>query len=69
MARQVRDLARELDVPLGAVLEGGYDSTPWPSAWWRRWRALGGEGEAESVAPDPLLTSRAAAQVGRYWPL
>ena len=32
-------------------------------------RALGGEGEAESIAPDPLYTPRAASQVGRYWEL
>ena len=31
--------------------------------------ALAGEGEAESIAPDPLVTSRVAAHVGHYWPL
>ena len=31
--------------------------------------ALGGEGEAVSAAPEPLFTSRAAAQVGHYWEL
>jgi hypothetical protein len=29
--------------------------------------ALGGEGEADSIAPDPLVTSRVAAHVGHYW--
>ena len=32
-------------------------------------RALGGEGEAESIAPDPIHTARAASYVGRYWEL
>jgi hypothetical protein len=31
--------------------------------------ALSGVGEAESIAPDPILTSRAAAQFARYWSL
>jgi Histone deacetylase domain len=31
--------------------------------------APSGVGEAESIAPDPILTSRAAAQFGRYWRL
>jgi hypothetical protein len=31
--------------------------------------ALAGVGEAESIAPDPILTSRAAAQFEQYWRL
>ena len=69
MARQVLDLAQALDVPLGAVLEGGYDLDALAESVVATLAALGGEGEAESVAPDPLLTSRAAAQLSRYWEL
>jgi hypothetical protein len=32
-------------------------------------KALSGTGETESIAPDRILTSRAAAQFGRYWRL
>jgi hypothetical protein len=31
--------------------------------------ALSDEHPADSAAPEALLTSRAAAQVARYWPL
>jgi hypothetical protein len=31
--------------------------------------ALNGEGVAESIAPDPLVTSRVAAHVSHYWTL
>jgi acetoin utilization deacetylase AcuC-like enzyme len=31
--------------------------------------ALDGAGEAESIAPDPLVTSRAASHVGHFWAL
>ena len=57
----------------------------WTCRWGRCWRAattealaecvlatlaaLGGEGEAVMAAPEALLTSRAAAQIGHYWEL
>ena len=69
MACHVRDLARDLDVPLGAVLEGGYDLDALAESVVATMAALGGEGETESVVPDPLLTSSAAAQLARYWEL
>ena len=31
MTRHVRDFAEELDVPVGAVLEGGYEPLRWRS--------------------------------------
>jgi acetoin utilization deacetylase AcuC-like enzyme len=69
MARHARDLAMELDVPLGAVLEGGYE----PSALARSLRetlaALTGGQQARSSAPQALLSSREAAQIRRYWAL
>jgi acetoin utilization deacetylase AcuC-like enzyme len=69
MARHVRDLARRLDVPLGAVLEGGYAPTASAHSVDATLAALAGEEPARTVAPEPLLTPLAAAQVGRYWPL
>jgi acetoin utilization deacetylase AcuC-like enzyme len=69
MARHVRDLAERLDVPLGVVLEGGYE----PAALARCVRetlvALTGDEPRHSAAPEALLTSRAAAQFSRYWEL
>jgi acetoin utilization deacetylase AcuC-like enzyme len=69
MAAHVRDLALGLGVPLGAVLEGGYDADALAASVIATMAALGGEGEATSAAPDPLLTSRAAAQIGHHWAL
>ena len=69
MARHVRQLAADLDVPLGLVLEGGYEPLALADSVIATMAALGGEGEAESAAPEAMLTSRAAAGVARYWPL
>ncbi len=69
MARHLDALAGELGVPLGAVLEGGYE----PDALARSVRAtlaaIGSHEPPHSAAPEPLLTSRAAAHIGHYWPL
>ena len=69
MARHLRAFAESFDVPVGAVLEGGYAPEPLAEAVEATLAALAGEGEAESVAPDGLLTSRAASHIGRYWSL
>ncbi len=69
MTRHVRDMALGLGVPLGAVLEGGYEPAILAECVVETLRALGDSQEAHSAAPEPLLTSRAAAQIGRYWPL
>ncbi len=69
MARHVRDLARELDVPLGAVLEGGYAPATLARCVPATLAALAGDEPAHSAAPEPLLTSRAASRIGHYWPL
>jgi acetoin utilization deacetylase AcuC-like enzyme len=69
MACHVRDFAQEIGAPLGAVLEGGYDVAALAESVAVTLAALGGEGEAVSAAPDPLLTSGAAAQIGHYWEL
>jgi len=69
MACHVRDFAAERRIPLGGVLEGGYEPAALAESLALTLAALGGEGEAVSAAPEPLLTSRAAAHVGHYWPL
>jgi acetoin utilization deacetylase AcuC-like enzyme len=69
MACHVRDLAASLGAPVGAVLEGGYDLGALADCVIAMLKALSGAGEAESIAPDPILTGRAAAQFARYWRL
>jgi acetoin utilization deacetylase AcuC-like enzyme len=69
MACQVRELAASLDAPVGAVLEGGYDPHALAACVIATMRALAGEGEVESIAPDSICTPRAASYVGRYWEL
>ena len=69
MACQVRDLAGEVGAPVGAVLEGGYDAAALAECVLATVAALNGEGTSESIAPDPIITSRAAAHVGHFWAL
>jgi acetoin utilization deacetylase AcuC-like enzyme len=69
MARHVRDMARGLGAPLGAVLEGGYEPAVLADCVVETLQALGDSQQARSAAPEPLLTSRAAAQIGHHWPL
>lgn len=69
MACHVRELALGLGAPLGAVLEGGYEPDVLGECVQATLAALSGKGEAVEAAPEPLLTSRAAAQFERYWPL
>jgi acetoin utilization deacetylase AcuC-like enzyme len=69
MARRIRDMARGLEVPVGAVLEGGYEPAALAACVAAVLTALGGQGQASAAAPDSLLASMAAAQVGHYWRL
>jgi acetoin utilization deacetylase AcuC-like enzyme len=69
MARHVRALAVSLGVPLGAVLEGGYQPAALAECVRETLAAFASDEPARSAAPEPLLTSRAAAHVGHYWPL
>jgi acetoin utilization deacetylase AcuC-like enzyme len=69
MSRHVREFAEQLDVPLGAVLEGGYDPASLALCVSETLAALGGDEPARSAAPEALLTSRAAAQIGHFWTL
>ncbi len=69
MARLVRELGADAGAPVGAVLEGGYDPPALADCVIATLAALAGEGEADSIAPDPLVTSRVASHVGHYWSL
>jgi len=69
MARHVRAFAEELDVPLGAVLEGGYEPAALAECVLQTLTALGSDEPPRSAAAEPLLTSRAASYVSHYWPL
>jgi acetoin utilization deacetylase AcuC-like enzyme len=69
LACHVRELARRCRAPVGAVLEGGYEPTSLADSVVATLEALSGLGEAESIAPDPIVTGRAAAHIGHFWDL
>jgi acetoin utilization deacetylase AcuC-like enzyme len=69
MARQVRDLAERRGAPFGAVLEGGYEPAALAECVLQTLAGLARDEPARSVAPETLVTSRAAAHIGRYWSL
>jgi acetoin utilization deacetylase AcuC-like enzyme len=69
MTRHVRELAERTGAPLGFVLEGGYEPAALAQCVHATMAALGDGQPARSAAPEPLLTSRAAAQFARYWEL
>jgi acetoin utilization deacetylase AcuC-like enzyme len=69
MTCHVRDLGAAVGAPVGAVLEGGYDPDALAASVVATVRALQGEGEAESIAPDQIVTPRAASHLGHRWAL
>jgi acetoin utilization deacetylase AcuC-like enzyme len=69
MTCHVRDLARDVRASLGAVLEGGYAPAALGQSVVATIAALGGAGEAESAAPDAIVTPRAASHLGHRWTL
>ncbi|HTB49349.1 MAG TPA: histone deacetylase [Solirubrobacteraceae bacterium] len=69
MARHVRHMAESVGAPLGVVLEGGYEPTVLAACVLETLDALSGIELPSPAAPEDLLTSLAAAQIGRYWPL
>jgi len=69
LACQVRDLAVRAGAPVGLVLEGGYDPGALAACVLATMRAFAGEGAAQSIAPEPIYTARAASHVGHYWEL
>jgi acetoin utilization deacetylase AcuC-like enzyme len=69
IACHVSHFARAVGAPLGAVLEGGYEPASLSACVVETLESLSCAEEPESAAPEALLTARAAAHVGRYWPL
>jgi acetoin utilization deacetylase AcuC-like enzyme len=67
-ARMAR-LLRDLGVPLGLVLEGGYEPDALAQSVVATLAALVDDEPAPSAPPEPLFTPRAAAQVGLHWRL
>jgi acetoin utilization deacetylase AcuC-like enzyme len=64
----LRDLARELDAPLGFVLEGGYDLDALSSSVVAVIESALGDAEAPPVEMDSLAVE-ARAHYGRWWPV
>jgi acetoin utilization deacetylase AcuC-like enzyme len=68
MALHVRSLADELGIPVGAVLEGGYDLGALAESVVATLEALREGGAPQPIDPHPLAVDAARA-VGRFWPL
>jgi acetoin utilization deacetylase AcuC-like enzyme len=68
MALWMRSLADSLGVPVGAVLEGGYDLPALAASCAASLEAFRDGGSPGSVEPHPLAVE-AARVLGRYWPL
>ena len=75
MATRMHELAQAVGVPLGVVLEGGYNTRVLAECVTATLPALLGEGltreptdAAAQGSLDPLV-ARAVAQLSRYWPL
>jgi acetoin utilization deacetylase AcuC-like enzyme len=68
MAVSMRSLADSLGVPVGGVLEGGYDLRALASSCAATLEALRDGGEPASVDPHPLAVE-AARVVGQHWPV
>jgi len=68
MAAHVRGLGEELGVPVGAVLEGGYDLDALAASVVATLEGLTGGSVPASVEPD-AITARASAHLRRWWPL
>jgi acetoin utilization deacetylase AcuC-like enzyme len=68
MALWMRSLADSLGVPVGGVLEGGYDLRALSASCAAALEALRDGGEPGTVEPHPLA-QQAARVVGQHWPL
>jgi acetoin utilization deacetylase AcuC-like enzyme len=65
----VRAFAQQSDIPLGAILEGGYEPRALAQSVREMLLALGDERAPKSGSADDSATERAVAQLRRYWPL
>jgi acetoin utilization deacetylase AcuC-like enzyme len=69
LARHVRAFAQQSAIPLGAILEGGYEPVALAQSVRQTLLALGDERSPRSVSAQQPPTARAVAQLGRYWSL
>ncbi|HWJ50533.1 MAG TPA: histone deacetylase [Solirubrobacteraceae bacterium] len=75
MAMRVRDMALTAGIPLGVVLEGGYNRRVLAECVCATLPALAGEGQPSAAAFEPAsddpgsLVERAVATLARHWPL
>jgi acetoin utilization deacetylase AcuC-like enzyme len=67
MAATVRDVARDLDVPVGIVLEGGYALDALGRSVVATLEAAAGDEPSEQAEEHPLAL-RARERLARYWP-
>lgn len=67
MMCHVRDFAADLHAPIGAVLEGEYEPAALGSSVVAMLAALSGKADAESIAPDQIVTPRVASHFGHAW--
>jgi acetoin utilization deacetylase AcuC-like enzyme len=69
LAKQVRALADALDVPVGVVLEGGYDLEALAASVVTTLQTLSNGAEPPRSVDTTTLSERAASELGRYWRL
>jgi acetoin utilization deacetylase AcuC-like enzyme len=73
MAVRVREMTRAVGIPLGVVLEGGYNRRVLADCVCAILPVLAGEEQArvdaQPAAEQASLVARSAAQVRRYWPI
>ncbi len=68
MARSLRSVCFELDVPLGGVLEGGYALGALARSVTATLEALGGSGGSAAGAPVSEQARRARERLREWWP-
>jgi acetoin utilization deacetylase AcuC-like enzyme len=69
LARHVRDFAREARIPLGLILEGGYEPVALAKSVRETLLALGDDRAPRSVSARRAPTVRAVDALRGYWPL
>jgi acetoin utilization deacetylase AcuC-like enzyme len=69
MATQVAATARDLGVPFGSVLEGGYDLDALAASVAATLEAFGDAGAQPQAFERDEVTAQAAAVVKQYWPV
>ncbi len=69
LARHVRAFAHELEIPIGVVLEGGYEPVALAESVRETLLALGDDRAPRPVSAQPAPTERAIEQLRGHWPL